>query len=84
MELSIDWLVCMINLLTEPADKSASTVEDGAAAMAEGNLKLMGSLMQKVESTKMKSIFKICPTSAGDARRPSISDFTVGELCVCL
>jgi hypothetical protein len=84
MELSVDWLVCIINLLTEPADNSASMVEDGGAAIVDGNLKLMGSLMQKVESTKMKSIFKICPTSACDARRPSISDFTVGRLCVCL
>ena len=59
--------------------------EEPMIAGAEPNSKPGGDTPQKPEIQKLRTSFKICPSSAGDLRRPIISDFAVlpnGRLAV--
>ena len=59
--------------------------EEPVMAGAESTPKPGGDTLQKPEIAKLRASFKICPSSAGDLRRPIISDFAVlpnGRLAV--
>ena len=59
--------------------------EDSVVSGTDTSTKHATGSVQKTDGQKLRSVFKICPSSAGDLRRPIISDFAVlpnGRLAV--
>lgn len=62
---------------TAPLGRLSLLAEEPMIAGAESDSKPVADELQKPDSQKLRCSFKICPSSAGDLRRPIISDFAV-------